>query len=494
MYSVNSEIFAILPHEGILRMFYGRETELSTLEELWEKTVASLVVCRGRRRIGKSTLIGEFSRRSKARLFLFEGVAPKPGVNNATQLERFMRQIAEQFGVAYQSVDCWYDAFAVLDSLLRRRGKTVVLFDEVSWMGKYDPAFPSDLKYAWDNRFKRHPNHIFVICGSVSSWITENISNSTAFFGRIARDMIVDELPLSAAVKFWGKRVERIATRDITDVLAVTGGVPKYLEDMNPSLSASENIRRLCFRPDGQLFQDFKEIFNGVFGETLSIKRTVLENLSAGPLSCAELAERLDIKRGGTLERSLEDLEIAGFVSKDSGLNPETGKRARLARYRLKDNYTRFYLKYIEPHEAEIRSGRFAKIDPEGLPEWNAVMGFQFENLILNNIDPILKKIGLDNVPVLSAAPFRKTGRKGTGCQIDLLIQTRKAVCIVEVKRKNEIGEEVEKEVARKVSCLKLAEEKSIRTVLVYDGRLHPVVKANAYFDYIFDAASFLNG
>lgn len=475
-------------------MFYGRETELGTLGELWEKSVASLVVCRGRRRIGKSTLIGEFAKRSKAKLFLFEGVAPKPGVSNATQLDRFMRQLSEQFGVGFQAVDNWYDAFARLDALLRRRSRTVVLFDEVSWMGKFDPAFPSDLKYAWDNRFKRHANHVFVVCGSVSAWIAENISNSTAFFGRISRDMIVGELPMADAVKFWGKRLNRLSTRDVTDVLAVTGGVPKYLEDVNPSLPAAENIRRLCFRPDGQLFQDFKEIFNAVFGETQSVKKTILESLAEGPLSCAELAEKLDIRRGGTLERSLLDLELAGFLAKDPGLNPETGKRARLARYRLKDNYTRFYLKYIEPHEAEIKSGRFSKIDPEGLPEWNAVMGLQFENLILNNVEPILKKMGLDHVPVLSAAPSRKTGRAGSGCQIDLLIQTRKAVCLVEIKRKGEIGEEVEKEVSRKVACLKLPSDKSIRTVLVYDGRLHPVVKANAYFDFVFDVESFLSG
>lgn len=473
-------------------MFYGRESELKALDELWEKPVASLVVCRGRRRIGKSTLVNEFARRSKAKLVLFEGVAPKPGVTNKTQLERFMRQFAEQFGVDYETVDNWYDAFAKLDAQLRRRSRTVVLFDEVSWMGKYDPSFPSDLKYAWDNRFKTHSNHVFVVCGSVSPWIAENISNSTAFFGRISRDMVVGELPMADAVKFWGKRVDRVSTRDITDVLSVTGGVPKYLEDVNPSLPASENIRRLCFRPDGQLFQDFKEIFNAVFGETQPVKRMVLESLAEGPLSCAELAAKLNVKRGGTLERSLDDLEMAGFVSKDPGLNPESGKRARLARYRLKDNYTRFYLKYIEPHEAEIKSGRFAKIDPEGLPGWNAVMGLQFENLILNNVEPILQRIGLDNVPVLSAAPFRKTGRGGAGCQIDLLIQTRKAVCIVEVKRMNEIGEEIEKEVARKISCLKLADNKSIRTVLIYDGRLQPVVKANAYFDFTIDVASFL--
>ena len=474
------------------KMFYGREKELSTLEELWEKPLASLVVCRGRRRIGKSTLIGEFAARSKAKLVVFEGVAPKPGVTNKTQLERFARQLAEQSGGEFRMVSNWYDAFARLDAVLRRKSRTVVLFDEVSWMGKFDPAFPSDLKYAWDNRFKRHANHVFVVCGSVSAWIAENISNSTAFFGRISRDMIVGELPLCDAVQFWGRRLDRISTRDVVDVLSVTGGVPKYLEDVNPSLSAAENIRRLCFRADGQLFQDFREIFNAVFGDTAAVKRRVLECLSEGPLSCAELAEAIGVKRGGSLERSLEDLEIAGFVAKDPGLNPETGKRARLARYRLKDNYTRFYLKYIEPHEAEIKSGRFAKIDPEGLPGWDAVMGLQFENLVLNNVDPLLGKMGLDKVPVLSAAPFRKMGRGGTGCQIDLLVQTRKSICVVEVKRKNEIGEEVEREVARKISCLKIPEGKSIRTALVYDGRLLPIVRANAYFDFAFDIASFL--
>ena len=54
------------------------------------------------------------------------------------------------------------------------------------------------------------------------------------------------------AVKFWGTKVERLSVREITDVLSVTGGVPKYLEDVNPSLSAEENIRRLCFRTDGR--------------------------------------------------------------------------------------------------------------------------------------------------------------------------------------------------------------------------------------------------
>ena len=47
-------------------MFFGREDQLSQLEALWGKSVSSFVTCRGRRRVGKSTLIGEFARRSAA--------------------------------------------------------------------------------------------------------------------------------------------------------------------------------------------------------------------------------------------------------------------------------------------------------------------------------------------------------------------------------------------------------------------------------------------
>ena len=54
--------------------FFGRDSELAQLEGLWSKDTASLVTCRGRRRIGKSTLIEEFSRRSDARFIKLEGL------------------------------------------------------------------------------------------------------------------------------------------------------------------------------------------------------------------------------------------------------------------------------------------------------------------------------------------------------------------------------------------------------------------------------------
>ena len=65
--------------------------------------------------------------------------------------------------------------------------------------------------------------------------------------------------------------------------------------------------------------------------------------------------------------------------------------------------------------------------------------------------------VGLDGSLVLSAAPWRKTvkGDSGGGCQIDLLYRTKRSVCVVEIKRRREIGAGIVDEVARKGAYLR---------------------------------------
>jgi len=60
-----------------MRAFVGRDLELSKLKELARLEVASLVVIKGRRRVGKSRLATEFAARlSGYRSVLLTGMAP----------------------------------------------------------------------------------------------------------------------------------------------------------------------------------------------------------------------------------------------------------------------------------------------------------------------------------------------------------------------------------------------------------------------------------
>lgn len=474
-------------------MFIGRETDLADLMALWQKRTSSLAVVSGRRRIGKSTLVKRFAETSKCRFVEIAGLAPDKEMSNRKQLDHFCERLALQTGVPEVRVDGWSKAFDLLSAAIRGTARTVVFLDEISWMGHYDPSFAAFLKDAWDLHFSRRTNLVLVLAGSVSAWIQSNILNSKAFVGRISREIPLTELSLAECRRFWGTAADRLSDMEILDMLSVTGGIPKYLEEMNPSLSVEENVRLLCFSPGGYLFRDFDAIFSDVFESEVSAKLKIVEALADGPASLSELAEIAGLELNGHVSADLKELCAAGFVASSEGLNPSTGKPARETRYRLRDNYIRFYLKFIRPKKAAIRSGLYKFKSMENLAGWNTVIGLQFENLILNNLSALAPRLGLGASIVTSAAPYyRKGRRRGEGVQIDLLVQTAKSVCAVEIKRVKRIDESVEREVCEKLNRLKLPRDMSKRAALVYEGKLAQSVVDNGFFDFIIPVSELL--
>ena len=162
-------------------MFVGRKDILEDLESLWRKRTSSLIACRGRRRIGKSTLFREFARRSAEAYIEIEGLPPseEKEMTNQDEIDHFMDSLALATTCSVRKADRWLQAFAALDEQIDDTKRTVVLLDEISWMGRYDPLFPGVLWKAWETMFHRHEKLIVVICGSVSSWIQKNILGST---------------------------------------------------------------------------------------------------------------------------------------------------------------------------------------------------------------------------------------------------------------------------------------------------------------------------
>lgn len=464
--------------------FYGRDELLVDLDSLWGKNSPSLVTCRGRRRIGKSTLISRFAELSNARFIKIEGERPDEDMNNEDELATFAEQLSLYASKDVSVAKNWLQAFKSLDNVLDDR-RTVVLLDEVSWLAYFDKRFAATLKIAWDNMFKNHRHLVFVVCGSVSTWIKEKIIDSRSYYGRRSLDIVVPELTLKDCARFWSGRSDRISVRDILDILSITGGVPRYLEEVNPSQSVDDNIRRMAFRPDSTLRRDFDEMFKDVITKRPRMVAMVLEALVDGPMTMSEISGAISVGAGGNVSAALDQLVEAGLVSRDIGMNPETGDEIRERRYRLSDNYVRFYLKCIQPAAKTIDAGTFRYSRLARFEEWNAVKGFAFENLIVNHYGELLPYLHLGESHVYSAAPYRKNGSKGKGLQIDLLIQTRRSQCVVEIKRKNTIGRGIVDEVAEKIRRLKHAPDSSVRAALVYEGELAETVPADGYFDAI---------
>ena len=355
-------------------------------------------------------------------------------------------------------------------------------------MAHYDPSFAGTLKTAWDRHLKKHPKLILVVCGSVSSWIRENIIDDGAFFGRRSLDIVVPELPLSECVKFWGKSLERVELSEVIDILSVVGGIPRYLEELTTDRSANENIRAMAFRPKSILRTDFDEMFQDAITRQPTMCARIIRLLVNDSMSSAEVANRLGVDRNGNVGKALLQLEEAGLVACDDGKNPETGESLREKRYRLKDNYCRFYLKYIEPEKSVIDKGQYELGTMDQLDGWDGVKGLAFENLVVNNSAMLRPLLGIGKATLTSVAPYRRAGSRDgarSGLQVDLLLQTRRTMYVIEVKRKREIGREVIREMEEKVRLLPSRSGVSVRTALVYDGNLAPIVESDGYFDAI---------
>ncbi len=225
------------------------------------------------------------------------------------------------------------------------------------------------------------------------------------------------------------------------------------------------------------MVNEFKYIFTDVFGKRSKLYTEIVERLVDGICDQATIAKAI----GKTL---------TGDISRDYTWLLQSGKVSKLSKDRLKDNYLRFYLKYVLPNKAKIEKNIFKDQAITSLPGWSSIMRLQFESLVLNNADKIKQLLGLGNDVIIFDNPFfqRKT-QKQPGCQIDYMIQTKyNTVYICEIKfSQNPVAAEVIQDVQEKINRLKLPRHMSYRTVLIHVNGITDSVKQSGFFFKIID-------
>lgn len=484
--------------------FIGRQEELKTLSKLLQKKSSSMVVIQGRRRIGKSRLIEEFAKQQvskeggKCQFYHFSGFFPTADTTQASERNAFSKQIRQQTGLPEVKMDDWSDIFIFLNEKLKS-GRIIVLFDEISWMGSKDPDFLGKLKNAWDIYFKKNPELILFLCGSASAWIEKNILSSTGFVGRISLRITLEELSLPESNQFWGRagksKGAHISAYEKLKILSVTGGIPRYLEEIRPMVSAEENIKDLCFTKGGILVTEFKDIFSDLFSKRTPTYKNIIMTLADGALELKEIAQKLKIEQSGFLSEYLDDLVKSGFITRDYTWDIKSRTISRLSHFRLSDNYLRFYLKYIDKNLPFIDNNDFSFKSLTSLPSWEGIMGHQFENMVLRNRRLIKESLNLNPEEIISDNPFfqRKTARI-PGCQIDYLIQTKfGGIYVCEVKfSKNVISSSIIPEVQKKMDNFHYPKGYSCRPVLIHVNGVHEDVIDSGFFSNIINFGDYL--
>lgn len=465
-------------------MFIGRQRELSLLQEKYEKK-QQLIVIYGRRRIGKSHLIKEFCKNKKA--LFFEGLE---GERTPQQIAYFVSSLADQIGEDHlrkTKFSNWDEVFQYLTKYLKDR-RLVIVFDELQWMAAGQGHFISLFKSYWDQHWKQLDG-VFILCGSLASYMVKKVIHSKALYGRINLEINLGPLNASDSRKILNRR----SPHEALLYLMVFGGVPKYLEEVNQSRSFAQNINRLCFQKDGLFVDEVNKVFYSQFKESATYQK-IVRLLSSKNLSLSQIARTLKMPPSGGLKGYLTNLEAAGFVRTYSPL----GERSQKAKkYKLFDEFLIFYLKYMQSHRHQIQSNEDQNLFSSLVqPIWAPWLGIAFETFCLKNAMLIAKKMGIAEY-VVECGPIFSADSKNGKFQIDLAFLRRdKTLTICELKySKDHISTAVIPEMERKINqMLHRKKDVSIEKCLITSFGADPHLTKAQYFDHIITIEELLGG
>lgn len=212
--------------------------------------------------------------------------------------------------------------------------------------------------------------------------------------------------------------------------------------------------------------------------------------MATNELEAGNVAKSLGYQHGGYISKILEDLVQAGFLKKIYGWDLRSDKEKQKPRYRLIDNYFRFFLRYIDPNRGKIESGHFTEQTLTSFPGWNSLMGLQFENLVIHNRAYIFEELHLRREDILFDNPFiQKSTSQQKGCQIDFMIHTRfRMLFACEIKfSRDPIPSTVVDEMEHKLTSLKLPRGYSCNPVLIHLNGVTDSLLEREYFTHIID-------
>ncbi|SMC48524.1 hypothetical protein SAMN04488524_0778 [Pedobacter africanus] len=410
--------------EAYMKTIIGRLEEQKILGQALLSREAELIAIYGRRRVGKTFLIRE--------AFKSNIILEFSGVHNATlkeQLINFRNKLAEEMElrILQETPKNWVEAFEQLkkysEPLLKKR-KCVIFLDEFPWLNTVKSGFLSAFEYFWNSWGTKQDNLILAICGSAASWMIQKVvNNKGGLHNRITKKIRLLPFSLVETKHYLESRNVKLDLYQITQLYMAMGGIPHYLKEVTPGQSAAQNIDRMCFTKDGTLQSEFKNLYQSLFAEA-DKHISVVKALAAKPagLTRKEIINACGLSSGGTATLLLEELLESGFISAYIPFE----KNLRDSVYKLSDEYSRFYLKFIESGRAS-GSGTWIKLSTA--PTWRSWSGTAFESICLKHTSEIKKALGISGI-YTEESVWRFVGRKNqTGAQIDLLLD-RNDFCI----------------------------------------------------------------
>ena len=330
--------------------FVGRERELEALERLYATDVFQMPVVYGRRRVGKTSLIGRFVEGKPAVLFTARESSAK---ENLTALSRAVHEFVSADGA--RSLDTPAPVYATFEEVidqvfsLAETQRMIFVIDEYPYLAQsYRPL--SSLLQEKIDQAKESSKLFLVLCGSSMGFMEHQVlGGKSPLYGRRTAQLKVEPFDVFDAKKL----LEGVPAEDAVAWYGMVGGVPLYVEQHDRALTLEENIAENILRVDSFLFGEPESYLQQELRDP-AMYNAVVQAIASGIGKPVEIADAAGIA-SAALANYLKNLMELGIVRKEQ---PVVGANRKKVRYRLADNLFRFWYRFVPRYLTPLQAGR----------------------------------------------------------------------------------------------------------------------------------------
>lgn len=415
----------------------GRREEQQILTRIFNSTSAEFIAVYGRRRVGKTYLIKTFFKQQDCIFFHITGTREAP---MGEQIHDFTREIEAVFfnnEFEMKSPSNWKSTFDLLTKTILKQNnkrKIVLFFDELPWLASKRSRFIQALDYYWNRYWCDMPKLKLIVCGSAASWMLDHvISHKGGLHNRITGQIQLRPFDLQETKQYLFYKGVRYNDNQVLDIFMIIGGIPYYLNFLKKNLSVAQNVDQMCFQQQGPLVDEFTRLYASLFDSPEAYEELV-RSIAAKRrgIKRTELLKNAKFStEGGRANKRLSALEKSGFIVK---FKPY-GQVKRGTFYQLIDEYSLFYIHWIEPALSSIRQLDKTKgywLEKSQSPSWRSWAGYAFESVCYKHLAQIRQALNISATADIGSwqyIPIKKSGEEGA--QIDLLFDRNDSVVTV---------------------------------------------------------------
>ena len=332
-------------------MFVGRDEQLKIFENMYRSDAFEFIVLYGQRRIGKTTLLGEFIKDKRAIFFTAKEA------NDVMNLQEFTEVVADYFGLTGGiKFVTWQSAFEFIASQDKEE-KTIIIFDEYPYAAMANKSLNSMLQIAIDHSLNKTKIKLVLSGSHVSFMEKEVMGSKSPLYGRRTRALQLKPFDYFET----GLMLQEYSNIDKIRFYSIFGGVPYYLSLINKQLSFEENVIDMLFKVDGNLYDEPNFLMKEEFREP-AIYNSLIMAIAKGANKPHAIQEIAGIEASSS-PFYLKQLVDIGFLRKilPFGENPLKSKKGI---YEIADNTFRFWYEYVYPNTSAIELG-FGKMVAE---------------------------------------------------------------------------------------------------------------------------------